>query len=486
MTTMQDDELAYLSVAEQGALIQRRELSPVELTATYLRRIERYDDVLRSYITVAADHALQRARQAEQEIAAGGYRGPLHGIVYGVKDQLRTRGVRTTLAWNGMREHVPDHDAAVIASLDDAGAVLVGKHNLDQFGKGGTADWHFGRARNPWDARYGPSGSSGGSGVATAAGLCSAALGEDTGGSVRLPGAVNGVVGLRPTFGRVSRYGGFMYGWTADTIGPLARTTEDAAILLRTIAGHDPRDPLTTRRVVPDYPSLLGGGIAGLRVGVISNLIESDVVDPEVRAAFDASVEVLADLGAEVGETTLPLASYSVPLLMLTSDSDVAATISRKWLRSHYEEIDVAIRTRMAAACLLPATAYSTAMRGRALVRAEVFDRLRRFDLLVCPTGPRPPGQVDVPRTEVRSKDDIGEAVVKERMFTYPFSLANTPAISIPNGFTSGGLPVGLQLVGRPFAEADLFRAAHAYERATPWHRQHPDLDATIRRFEPA
>lgn len=482
MSGQTETELAFLTVAEQGRLIRERRISPLELVDLYLTRIEMYDDVLRSYITVDAEGARQAARQAGQEIADGRYRGPLHGIVFGVKDQLWSKRMPTTLAWSGMRNNRTAEDAAVVESLERAGAILVGKHNLDQFGKGGTINWDFGRARNPWDPDFSPAGSSGGSGAATAAGLCAAALGEDTGGSVRLPASANGLVGIRPTFGRVSRYGGYMYGWTADTIGPLGRSAEDVALFLREIAGHDRRDPLTSRKAVPDYQADLGLGIEALRVGIIDNLVKADGVEADIGRAFDESVSVLAGLGAKVGTTSLPLAHYSVPLLMLTSDADVASAIGRKWLRSHYSQLDPGIRTRLAAAALVPSSAYSTAMRGRAVVRAEVLDRLKDFDILVCPTVPNAPKRISGgPAREVSGAGlDFQRDVVLERMFTYPFSLANTPAISIQNGVDSKGLPTGLQLIGRPFAEGLLLRVGAAFQGVTGWHNQHPALEETL------
>lgn len=485
MSVQTEEDLAFLPIHEQALLIRERRLSPLELVDVYLARIDKYDHALCSYITVGADGARAAARLAGEEIAKGRHLGSLHGIPFGVKDQLWSEGLPTTLAWARMRDNRTGQNAAVIESLKRAGAVLLGKHNLDQFGKGGTVHWDFGRTRNPWNTDFSPAGSSGGSGAATAAGMCAAALGEDTGGSVRLPAAANGLVGLRPTFGRVSRFGGYMYGWTADTIGPIGRTAHDAALLLREIAGHDPRDVLTSRQPVPDYEAELRGGVEGLRIGVITNLLDDDGVEADVRQAFEDSMSVFAGLGAQIGTTELPLARFSVPLLMLTSDADVAAEIGRKFLRDHYAEFDVGIRSRLAAAALVPSSAYSTAMRGRAIVRAEVLDRLKRFDLLACPTVPNAPKRISGgsdPKlsSSLPSGLNFERDVVLERMFTYPFSLANTPAISVPNGFDSQGLPTGLQLVGRPFNDALLLRATAAFQSETDWHERHPDLDETL------
>ncbi len=471
------DDIALLGAAEQGRLIRERRLSPVELVRTCLQRIERWDPVLRAYITVCANSALEAARDAEREISAGRWRGPLHGLPFGVKDQLNTRGVPTTLGSRVLARNVPDHDATVIGRLKSAGAILIGKENLHEFGKGGTVDFPYGQPRNPWNTAHNPAGSSSGSGIAVAAGFTSGSLGEDTGGSVRSPAAANGIVGLRPTFGRVSRHGGVMYGWTADTIGPLTRTVEDNALFLQAIAGCDDRDPLCSRRAVPDYLAGLGQGIEGLRLGVVRELSWPDGANAEVLAAMRAAIAVFESLGATVREVALPRAKYAVPLQLLTSDSDIAAMMLRKWLRSHWHELDVGTRTRLAAGALIPAAVYHRAMRGRVLVREEVLAALSGVDALICPTSLHPPGRIDASREIVDSEESMATRILLRRICTYPFSMANVPALALPMGFSAAGLPLSLQIAGRPFAEALVFRVAHAFERATTHHRRHPDLE---------
>ncbi|MGH2417506.1 MAG: amidase, partial [Candidatus Limnocylindria bacterium] len=355
---MTADDLAFLTTAEQGLRIRRRELSPVEVTQAYLDRIERWNPVLNAYITVTADQALVAAREAEGEVMAGRYRGPLHGIPFGVKDQIYTTGVRTTAASPILADFVPDRNATVVDRLDEAGAILIGKQNLDEWGKGGTVRHWFGQPRNPWNPLHTPSGSSSGSGVATAAGLCSGSLGEDTGGSVRQPAAANGVVGLRPTFGRVSRHGAIMHGWNADTIGPLARSVEDCALFLAAIAGMDQADPLTSDRPVPDYAAALTGDLRGLRLAIVTELATDLGIHPEVSAAFDRAVVALRDLGAEVEEVSLPLAEHATTLVMLTSDADIAAVLLHQWLRDRWDDFDVGTRRRLAVGCLVPAVVY--------------------------------------------------------------------------------------------------------------------------------
>lgn len=479
---MAGTDLIFLSIARQAELIRSRAVSPRELVAAYLARIERYDGVLRAYITVCAEQAMAEAAQADRDIAAGNYRGPLHGIPFGVKDQLCTRGIRTTVGSKIMADHVPDRDATVVSRLKRAGAVLIGKENLHEFGKGGTNYFPYGQPRNPWDPSRNPGSSSSGSGIAPAAGLCSGSLGEDTGGSVRGPAAACGVVGLRPTFGRVSRHGGVMHGWTADTIGPITRTVEDNALFLGAIAGHDENDALSSTRPVPDYVSTLRNGIRGLRLAVVTEMARPDGVHPEVRAAFEAALTVLKDLGAQVSEVSLPWAKHAIPLNMMTSDADVASMFL-PLLRTRWDDFDVGTRTRMATAALVPAAIYSRAMRARAVVRGQILDALAQYDGLLCPTSLRPPASIEDAREKVESRADIAQRLILRRITTHPFGTANVPTLAVPMGFTSEGLPLSLQIAARPFAEEAVYRIGHAYESATQWHAQHPDLERTLSAF---
>jgi aspartyl-tRNA(Asn)/glutamyl-tRNA(Gln) amidotransferase subunit A len=473
------NETVYLSAAEQGRLIRDRKLSPVELMQACLARIERWNPVLRAYITVCADSALAEARAAEQEIIAGRWRGPLHGLPFGVKDQLNTKDIRTTLGSRMLGDNVPDHDAAVIEKLKAAGAILIGKENLHEFGKGGTIDFAYGQPRNPWNIEHNPASSSSGSGIAPSAGFTSGSLGEDTGGSIRSPAAANGIVGLRPTFGRVSRWGGVMYGWTADTIGPLTRTVEDNALFLQAIAGHDTRDPLSSTRPVPDYAAALQQGLKGVKLGVVTEMTWPEGVHPEVAAAMKEAIKVFEGLGATVKELSLPRVKYAVPLQLLTSDSDIATMMLKHWLRPHWQDMDTGTRTRLAAGALIPAAVYHRAMRARVLVRREVLAALQDCDVLICPSSLSPPGRIDATRETVDSPEAMQKKVLLRRISTYPFSMANVPALALPMGFSKAGLPLSLQVAGKPFAEETVFRVGHAYEQATPWHARHPDLSKT-------
>lgn len=471
-----------LTAEEQGRLIRDRKLSPVELVRLCLERIGKYDGVLRAFITLRAAEALEEAREAEREIMAGRWRGPLHGLPFGTKDQLNTKGVRTTLGSRVLADHVPDHDATAIARLKVAGAILIGKENLHEFGKGGTVEFPYGQPRNPWNIDHNPAGSSSGSGISVAAGFTSFSLGEDTGGSIRSPAAANSIVGLRPTFGRVSRWGGVMYGWTADTIGPLTRSVTDNALVLGAIAGHDPKDELSSRRAVPDYRDGNIRSLQGLRLGVVRELCWPDGAGNEVVAAMREAIRVMESLGVQISEISLPRAKYAVPLQLLTSDSDIAAMMLRKWLRTHWQQLDVGTRTRLAAGCLIPAAVYHRAMRGRVLVRREVLQALAGVDALICPTSLHPPGRIEASRETVDSEEAMTRKVLLRRISTYPFSMANVPALALPMGFSATGLPLSLQIAGRPFDEGTVFRIAGAFEAATPHHQRHPDLGQSTRR----
>jgi aspartyl-tRNA(Asn)/glutamyl-tRNA(Gln) amidotransferase subunit A len=477
-----DRNLVFLSAAEQGRLIRERSVSPVDLVQACLERIHRYDGVLRAYITVCAEPALAAARNAEREIAAGNWRGPLHGIPFGVKDQICTRGVRTTLGSKVKADYVPDFDATVVARLQRAGAILLGKENLHEFGKGGTNVFPYGQPRNPWDPERTPSSSSSGSGIAPSAGFCSGSLGEDTGGSIRGPAAANGVVGLRPTYGRVSRYGGVMHAWHSDTIGPVTRTVEDNALFLAAIAGYDERDALSSKRAVPDYVSAFTPGLKGMRLAVVTEMAWPEGVHAEVRSAFERALAVLKELGAEIGEVSLPWAKHAASLQMLTSDVD-ASSMYRELLRTRWDDLDVGTRTRIATALLVPGPVYSRAMRARAVVRRQILNALTGWDALLCPTNLKPAALIDDARESVASKGDVALRLILRRISTHPFGLANTPALALPMGFTRDSLPLSLQIVGRPFAEETVYRVGHAFERATTWHQRHPDLERTLAGF---
>jgi aspartyl-tRNA(Asn)/glutamyl-tRNA(Gln) amidotransferase subunit A len=475
------DDILFAPVSKQAELIRTGALSPVELMKATLDRIDAIDGTVNAWITVDADKAMLSARAAEAEIVAGEYRGPLHGIPYGVKDQIHALGFPTTLGTRVLttEETVPPHDAHVIEQLRAAGAILIGKQNLHEFGKGGTIDFPFGQPRNPWNIAYDASSSSSGSGIATASGMCGFSIGEDTGGSIRGPASCNGIVGLRPTYGRVSRFGGVMHAYTSDTLGPMARSVRDAAAVLQAIAGIDARDPLSSAKPVPDYSVKLTGEVRGLRLGVVREILHGEGTHPEVLSAMQAAIEVLADAGAVIEEVSLPLAKWAVPLQFLSTDADAASYFLKHYLRERYMLFDVGTRTRLAASSMIPATVYNRAMRARRIVRRQVLDMLSGYDALITPTNVIPPRKIEDSRETVSNDpNDMVRRLLLRRISHYPFSLSNVPALSVPAGFSSEGLPLALQIVGNPFAEATVFNIGHAYEERTEWANAHPDINA--------
>ena len=464
---MQRNEIPFLTVAELGDHIRNRDVSPVEVTEAYLDRIDSLNSQIRAYLTVTADIARQAAQDCEEEIAAGNYRGPLHGIPVAVKDQMYTEGVRTTIGTPLFDDFVPEYDATVVARLKQAGAVLLGKLNMTEFAT--TALSHqFDPPRNPWDRERSCGGSSSGSGGATAAFMAAATLGEDTGGSVRCPAAWCGLAGIRPTWGLVSRYGVAPGVRSMDTVGPLARTVEDCAIILQAIAGHDPNDRLTRQEPPPDYLAALTGDVGGLRIGILREVMGSHHLDAETRRAVLDAATVLAELGANVEEVSIPMAAHAGPI---NGGIRVEApTTYGNLLRERPRDIGHDNRIGYLVNAIMPASHYYKAIRLRTLLRAEVLQALEEYDLLLSPTI-GVPAQVRTPDPEITSKENVGRT---PWLFTNVPSLANLPALSVPCGFSGEGLPLSLQIAGRPFEETTVLRAGHAYERATDWHTQRP------------
>ncbi len=471
---MDKSQIPFLSATELSGLIQSREVSPVEATQAYLDRIEAVDGQLNSYITVSGDEALAEARQAEEDITAGRYAGPMHGIPVAVKDQFNTQGILTT---NGSTIHgsfIPDEDATVIANLKQAGAVLLGKLNMSEYASGDAFHHPYGRPRNPWDLSRNPGTSSSGSGAATAAFLCSTSLGEDTGGSIRGPASFCGLVGIRPSWGRVSRYGVFGASWSMDTVGPISRTTQDCAMTLGAIAGHDPKDPYTWDVPVPDYVGALTGDISGLRVGVVQERVHADAVEPDVREAVVNAIAVLGELGAALVDVEIPLMPHSAAISSCIISAD-AASLNRRDLEENLEQFDHNNQVRLLMGAVLPAQAHQTALKLREMLRRQILEALNEVDVLVMPTSSIPAPLIPE-SAGIGSKQEVIDGYKGRRSYTSPFNLANTPALSINCGFTSEGLPVGLQIAGRPFDETRLFQAAYAYEQATEWGTRRPGV----------
>ena len=471
---MDKKELPFLTASQLSRLIESREVSPVEATEAYLDRIQEVDSKLNSYITITGEQALEAARQAEQEIAQGKHRGPLHGVPVAVKDQFNTAGVRTTGGSRILEEFVPDEDATVITNLKKAGAVLLGKLNMSEFAMAEIYHHPYGTPRNPWDLERNPGTSSSGSGAATAASLCATSLGEDTGGSIRGPANFSGLVGLRPSYGRVSRYGVLGGSWSMDTVGPISRSVEDAAITLGAIAGHDHKDQYTWNVPVPDYRKALTGDIQGVKLGVIQERMDSPGLDPEFRETVAKAIGVLGELGAVAEDVSIPLAPNAGALTM-TILSVEWSNLHRPVFEPHIDYLDHNNKIRFLTGSIIPAQAYYKAQKIRAVLRRQILGALEKVDVLVLPTGPvTAPPLESVPG--IQSKEHALNGLAGRISFTGPFNLAGTPALSVPCGFSAAGMPMGLQIVGRPFAEEMVLRVAHAYEQNTDWHNQRPPV----------
>jgi aspartyl-tRNA(Asn)/glutamyl-tRNA(Gln) amidotransferase subunit A len=457
------------TIADASRLIARKELSPVELVKDLLARIDSAERHLNAFITLTAEAALAAARQAETEIAAGHYRGPLHGIPYGLKDIFDAEGLPTTGHSRTRLGHVAARDATTTAKLRAAGGVLMGKLATHEFAHGGPSfDLPWPPARNPWNPAHVTGGSSSGSGAAVAAGLVLGALGSDTGGSIRNPAAFCGLVGLKPTYGLVSRHGVFPNSFTFDHAGPLTWTVEDCAILLQAIAGHDPADPGSADVAIPDYRAALDGGIKGLRIGVVRHFWEDDLpANDEVRAAMATSLDVLRRLGASLEDVRLrPLQDY-YDVKIVIAESELYA-VHEPELRKRAAAFGYDFLGRALGACLFGSVDYVQAQRQRRRILEEMAAVYARYDLLVTagPYGPAP-----------RFENHRTVAFWQKPNIATPFNVTAGPALVMCNGFSASGLPLSLQLVGRPFDEARVLRAAAALEAATPWRERRPALD---------
>lgn len=454
-------DLADLSLAEVSAEIRTRRVSPVEATEACLARIEERDETLNSFLTLCAEAAREQARRLTEELAAGNWRGPLHGVPLALKDLYDTAGVRTTGGSRILRDRIPERDATVVRCLRQAGMVLLGKLNMHEFAYGATGEnEHYGASRNPHDPARLTGGSSGGSGAAVAAGLCFGSLGSDTGGSIRCPAALCGIVGLKPTYGRVSRRGVLPLAWSLDHVGPLTRTVTDAALMLETIAGHDPADSTTARIPVPSYSQVIEGGVRGLRLGVPREFFW-EALHPEVEAAVRGTIEALEREGAEVREVRLPFLDYAQAAQAVILRAEATA-YHREWLRTRSPDYDPRVRSRLVEGLFLSAGDYLDAQRVRRAVRRELLEVLREVDVLLTPTVSIPaPG---IGATEVEAGGIVAPPQYYMVRNTYLFNLTGLPALSVPCGLAEG-LPVGLQIAGRPWEEALVMRIGRTVEQ---------------------
>ncbi len=461
---------AALSLAEAAALLRDRRLSPVELTAAILARIERLDAGLHAHITLLPDRAMAAARAAEGEIAAGRWRGPLHGIPYGLKDNYDTAGIPTTAASRALRDRVPETSATLHQRLQDAGAVLIGKHNTWEYGTGTgelQEDLFLPPPRNAWNPAYYTAGSSNGTGTAVAAGFCLLGLGSDTGGSVRLPAAVHGLHGLKPTYGRLSRTGILPNAYTLDVAGPLTRRAIDAALAMDVLAGHDPADPTSLALPVPDHAAGIADGVKGLRIGALRRFHERDfAADPEMVAGFEATIAALRDAGATIVELDLPYAVQQYRECMRPISSAEALSIHGPDVRTKFPLMGKALQDKFLAAMAISGADYVTAQRWRREMAAATDAVIRSCDAVVMPCV-----MTRVPRWEE------GEARFQEFMMASATAVLNVsghPAASVCAGFDSAGLPLSVQIVAPYLAEPMLLRVAHALEEATGHWRRLP------------
>lgn len=474
MTTKANEELIQLSLAEAARLVESKEVSPVDLVEASLEKIATVNERLNAYITVYEDEARQVAKASETMIVAGHRLGPLHGIPVGLKDMIGLKGLRTTAGSKVLADWIPEEDATVAACLKGAGAVIIGKTNLHEFAWGGTsANPHYGFVRNPWNPERFPAGSSGGSGAAVATRTCYGALGTDTGGSVRLPSAVNGIVGIRPTIGRVSNYGVIPLAWSMDTIGPMTRTVEDCAIMFGVIAGHDPKDNGCVNVPVDNYTTDLNRDVEGIRIGIVPNYFFHHL-QPAVHNAVWEALSTLENLGATVTDVDIKNIHGNISA-QLTVESCEPSTYHQRWLRERPEEYGEDVRLLLELGEMYLATHYIQAQRYRNLLRQEFLEAFKSVDIFICPTLPftaTPIGEMSV-IIENGVEEDMLAAIMQ---FTGVSSLTGLPSLNVPCGYDSDDLPIGMQIIGRPFEEATLFRVGAAFQGATNFHTRAPEL----------
>ena len=466
-------DLTSLTVAELGARIHSKQVSPVEVAEAFIARADALEPKVGAFVTRSTEQALDAAKQAEADIAAGNYRGPMHGIPVGVKDIYWTEGVRTTSGSRVYTDFVPDRDSAAVARLREAGAYSIGKTGTVEFAFDPTGrNAHYGMPNNPWGLDRMPGGSSAGSGAGTAAGLFPISLGTDTGGSIRIPSALCGLTGIKPTFGLTSRFGVTPLSWSFDTVGPMARSAEDAAIALNVLAGYDPEDPGSAHSDKVDYMQGLDGGVRGLRIGVPREYVW-DVIDPEMEAAFRKAMTDLEEQGAVVEEISLPELEW-VPAIAAAMTTVEAATLLGDLARTRGDELDPLVLRRVQSGFFISGETYVQAARARVLFTRRMNAAFASVDLIATPTVAMPAPPQDAERMLVGGVDTaVREALLRD---TRIFNVSRLPAVAMPNGFSSDGLPLSMQIAAPAFQDALALRAAHAYQQATDWHRARPRI----------
>jgi aspartyl-tRNA(Asn)/glutamyl-tRNA(Gln) amidotransferase subunit A len=460
-------ELLQLGITEALARVRARQLSPVELTRAYLERIDRLNPRLNVYLTVMAEEALAAAAVAEQQVMKGEAPGLLHGIPVAVKDNCDVAGVRTTAGTKFLRDNVATADSEVAGRLRRAGAIILGKTHLHEWAIGATTrNPHFGPCRNPWDPRRIPGGSSGGSGAALAADMALATVGTDTGGSVRIPAALNGVSGIRPTVGRVSIRGVVPVSWTFDTVGPMARRAEDVAHLLQVLAGYDAAEPTSANEPVPDYFATLRSGVTALRIGLCTGHFQTEPA-PSVTQAVRNAARTLQDLGGRVEEVELAGAEDVIDRMSELILTDAAAYHQQR-RAERPQDFGQDVMTRLNRGAAVTGTQYALARQTRREWQRKVEEVFTRYDILLAPT-------CGVAAPIIEQSEGVETTRLLTR-FTYPFNFARVPVLSIPCGFTEERMPVGLQVAARHWNESLVLRVAWAYQQATDWHLRQPTL----------
>lgn len=468
-------ELHELGLAESARLIAEKKISPVELTGAILDRMERFGEGLAAFVSVHRDEAMQIASASESMINAGYNIGPLHGVPVAIKDNIALAGRATSAGSKILQGRIADTDAEVVRKLKSAGANLLANTNMHEFAWGATSENpHYGSVRNPWDVRRIASGSSGGSGAAVAARLVPAALGTDTGGSIRLPSGANGISGIRPTIGRVSNRGIIPLAWSMDTCGPMARSAEDCALLLQVIAGADPQDSGTADVPVGDYLGELNRGVSGLKIGIVPDYFFNQLQPAVLKATQDA-LDVFKSLGAQVVEVSIKDLDANISALM-TIESAEPSAFHQRWMRECPEKYGENVRFMFEQGELYLASHYLQAQRYRTILRERFLEAFAdRVDLFALPTLPFTAPIIGT--AEIELEPGVVKPTLEAIMrFTGIASVTGLPALSVPSGFDNDGLPIGLQLLGKPFDEGTLFRVGHAFQKATDYHLQQPDM----------
>lgn len=485
-------DLPFLTIKQASELIKKKEISPVDLTQAILNRIKDIDQNLNTYVTVLSDKASESAKKAEDEISSGNYKGPLHGIPLGLKDIFITKDITTTCGSKMLENFIPPYNATVTEKLLNSGAVILGKNNMDEFAMGSSTETsYFGPTKNPWDTERVPGGSSGGSASATAASLCLGSVGTDTGGSIRQPAALCGVVGMKPTYGRVSRYGMIAFASSLDQAGPITRTVEDTAMILNAIAGPDPRDSTCLNVEVPDYTQSLKNDLNGLKIGVPKEYFVEGM-DKDVEEASRSAISEMENLGAEIVEISLPHTEYAVLTYYIIAPSEASSNLARYdgvkygfraegaetlrdlYLKTRAQGFGEEVKRRIMLGTYALSSGYYDAyylkaQKVRTLIKNDFDEAFKKVDAIVAPTTPEVAFKIGE-----KTQDPI--KMYLSDVLTIPCNIAGLPGISVPSGFSSDGLPIGIQVLGKPFDEETVIHVAHAYEKNTDWSEKKPQV----------